>query len=129
MAKSGFESRHPSKIINGRHKRRSGRHTLARQKNIQKKDIFSLQTAEAEPQFSRRFVEAAPDSVQPPHLPPQARYASRKIREKYCIGYVMFVGTYGYLCSESWCFVLEFFKAAFSPTLLCLFFLKEGSLQ
>ncbi len=27
----------PSKIINGRHKRRSGRHTLARQKNIQKK--------------------------------------------------------------------------------------------
>jgi hypothetical protein len=25
------ESRHPSKIINGRHKRRSGRHTLARQ--------------------------------------------------------------------------------------------------
>jgi hypothetical protein len=33
---SGFESRHPSKIINGRHKRRSGRHTPARQKNIQK---------------------------------------------------------------------------------------------
>ncbi len=33
---SGFESRHPSKIINGRHKRRSGRHTLARQKNIKK---------------------------------------------------------------------------------------------
>ncbi len=31
---SGFESRHPSKIINGRHKQRSGRHTLARQKKI-----------------------------------------------------------------------------------------------
>jgi hypothetical protein len=46
-------------------------------KNIQK-NIFSLQTAEAEPQFSRRFVEAAPDSVQPPHLPPKARYASRE---------------------------------------------------
>jgi hypothetical protein len=31
------------KIINGRHKRRSGRHTLARQKNIQKKKKnFSL---------------------------------------------------------------------------------------
>jgi hypothetical protein len=27
-----------SKIINGRHKQRSGRHTLARQKNIQKKN-------------------------------------------------------------------------------------------
>ncbi len=51
--------------------------------------MFSLQTAEAEPQFSRRFVEAAPDSVQPTNLPPQARYASRKIREKYCKGYVM----------------------------------------
>jgi hypothetical protein len=34
---SGFESRHPSKFINGRHKRRSGRHTLARQKKYIKK--------------------------------------------------------------------------------------------
>ncbi len=34
---SGFESRHPSKIINGRHKRRSGRHTLARKKRRKKK--------------------------------------------------------------------------------------------
>ncbi len=37
---SGFESRHPSKIVNGRHKRRSGQHTLARQKNIQKIYIY-----------------------------------------------------------------------------------------
>jgi hypothetical protein len=29
------ESRHPSKIINERHKQRSCQHTLARQKNIQ----------------------------------------------------------------------------------------------
>jgi hypothetical protein len=28
------------KIINGRHKQRSGRHTLARQKNIQKKKNY-----------------------------------------------------------------------------------------
>ncbi len=33
---SVLDSRHPSKIKNGRHKLRSGRHTLARQKNIQK---------------------------------------------------------------------------------------------
>jgi hypothetical protein len=32
-----YSSAHSSTIINGRHKRRSGRHTLARQKNIQKK--------------------------------------------------------------------------------------------
>ncbi len=32
----GFESRHPSKIINGQHKRRSGRHTLACQKIYKK---------------------------------------------------------------------------------------------
>jgi hypothetical protein len=29
---SGFESGHPSTIINGRHKQRSGQHTLARKK-------------------------------------------------------------------------------------------------
>ncbi len=34
---SEFEFRHPSKIINGRHKQRSGQHVLARQKNIKKK--------------------------------------------------------------------------------------------
>jgi hypothetical protein len=34
---SGFESRHLSKIQNGRHKQRSGQHTLARPKNIHKK--------------------------------------------------------------------------------------------
>ncbi len=33
----GFESRHLSKIQNGRHKQRSGQHTLTHQKNIQKK--------------------------------------------------------------------------------------------
>jgi hypothetical protein len=33
---SEFEFRHPSKIINGRHKQRSGQQTLARQKHIQK---------------------------------------------------------------------------------------------
>jgi hypothetical protein len=40
---SGFESRHPSKIINGRHKQMSGRHTLARQK-IYKKNVYYLYT-------------------------------------------------------------------------------------
>ncbi len=35
---SGFESRHLPKILNGRHKQRSGQHTLARQKNNTKKD-------------------------------------------------------------------------------------------
>ncbi len=34
---AGFESRHLSKIQNCRHKQRSGQHTLAHQKNIQKK--------------------------------------------------------------------------------------------
>ncbi len=33
---SEFEFRHPSKIINGRHKQRSGQHTIARKKDIQK---------------------------------------------------------------------------------------------
>jgi hypothetical protein len=35
---SGFESRHLSKIQNGRHQQRSGQHTPASQKNIQKKN-------------------------------------------------------------------------------------------
>jgi len=34
----------PSKIINGRHKRRSGRHNLAHQKNIQKNIPFVSDT-------------------------------------------------------------------------------------
>ncbi len=33
---SEFAFRHPSKIINGRHKQRSGQHTLARQKIYEK---------------------------------------------------------------------------------------------
>ncbi len=36
---SGFESRHLSKIQNVRHQQRSGQHTLARQKNIQKRKM------------------------------------------------------------------------------------------
>jgi hypothetical protein len=33
---SGFDSRHPSKIVNGRYKQRTGLHSLARQINTQK---------------------------------------------------------------------------------------------
>jgi hypothetical protein len=33
---SGFESRHFSKVQNGRHKQRSGQHTTAHQKNKKK---------------------------------------------------------------------------------------------
>jgi hypothetical protein len=36
MAALWFESRHLSTVQNGRHKQRNGRHTLARQKKIQK---------------------------------------------------------------------------------------------
>ncbi len=39
--RAGFESRHPSKIKNGRHKWRTGRHILARQK-LQKYDAYFL---------------------------------------------------------------------------------------
>jgi hypothetical protein len=37
-----FEFRHPSKIINWRHNQRSGKQTLARQKNIQKINFLNL---------------------------------------------------------------------------------------
>jgi hypothetical protein len=37
QALNWFETRHLSKKQNGRHKQRSGRHPLARQKNIQKR--------------------------------------------------------------------------------------------
>jgi hypothetical protein len=39
---AGVYSRHLSKIQNGRHKQRSGQHTLAHQKNIQKKFMDTL---------------------------------------------------------------------------------------
>jgi hypothetical protein len=40
-AQSEFEFRHPSKIINGRHKQRSGQHTLAREKIYKKRNYPS----------------------------------------------------------------------------------------
>jgi hypothetical protein len=40
-SKNEFKKKTPSKIQNGRHKQRSGQHTLARQKNIQQKTLVS----------------------------------------------------------------------------------------
>ncbi len=45
---SWFESRHLSKTEDERHKKRSGQHTLARQKNIQKKILSLFAAADGE---------------------------------------------------------------------------------
>jgi hypothetical protein len=42
---SGFVSRHLSKIQNGRHKQRSGQHTLARDKIVRKKYFTEMRLA------------------------------------------------------------------------------------
>jgi hypothetical protein len=39
---SKFEFRHPSNIKNGRHKKRSGQHTLARKKIYEKNKIKNI---------------------------------------------------------------------------------------
>ncbi len=42
VAKSECEFKHPSKIKNGRHKQRSGQHTLARKKYTKKENVFQI---------------------------------------------------------------------------------------
>jgi hypothetical protein len=64
---SNLDSRHLSKILNGRHKQRSGQHSLTRQKNIYKKVfnylviilVFHLQILDSDQTSSGRSFDLA----------------------------------------------------------------------